>query len=249
MDESSNDYHISFFKPTTPQAKANRNMVVWLVLIWFIAIFGFQTLLRVIQKPTPEPAFLSFQNVWEHVEEGSGTAEELQEFGKATLSVLGKKLTPEARNFLNNGISWTVYQLTADSLKPVLISNVQDFETTQSEILNITDPDYVGEKQALSVEYGALLNLPPSDIRWKLLPLGLISSQMERLAPETIENIPGIMEQYLIHNQSFLTDSKFLGFPFHYFYTAIFLLIMFVGLCWIYCVRTDRIYEKLNVID
>lgn len=46
MDDSSNDYRISFFKPTTPQARTNRNMVVWLVLIWFIAIFGFQTMLR-----------------------------------------------------------------------------------------------------------------------------------------------------------------------------------------------------------
>lgn len=249
MDESSNDYHISFFKPTTPQAKANRNMVVWLVLIWFVAIFGFQTLLRVIQKATPEPAYLTFQKVWENVESGNASVTELQEFGQATLSVLGKKLTPEARNSLNNAMSWTVYQLTADSLKGALMSKVQDFETTVNEIQNITDPAYVNEKQDISVELGTLLNLSPSDVRWKILPLGLISSQMENLALETKENLPGIMEKYLIHNQSFLTDKKFLGFPFHYFYTAIFLLILFVGLCWIYCVRTDRIHEKLNVID
>ena len=58
MDHSSKNYHISFFKPTTPQAIANRNMVIWLVLIWFIAIFGFQILLRVLERPTPEPSYI-----------------------------------------------------------------------------------------------------------------------------------------------------------------------------------------------
>jgi hypothetical protein len=61
MDNSSDDYHISFFKPTTPQAVANRNMVVWLVVIWFFAIFGFQILLKVVEKPTPEQSYLTFE--------------------------------------------------------------------------------------------------------------------------------------------------------------------------------------------
>ncbi|RKX20065.1 MAG: hypothetical protein DRP35_06675 [Candidatus Zixiibacteriota bacterium] len=40
---------------------------------------------------------------------------------------------------------------------------------------------------------------------------------------------------------------RFLGFPFHYFYTAVFLLVLFVGLCWIFCFQTDRIYKKLGI--
>ena len=71
MDDSSQDYHISFFKPTTPQATANRNLVIWLVLIWFVAIFGFHILLRIVEEPTPEPAYLTFQNAWETMENGS----------------------------------------------------------------------------------------------------------------------------------------------------------------------------------
>ena len=89
MSDSTNGYHFSFFKPTTPQATANRNMVLWLVSIWFVAIFGFHILLRVIEKPTPEPAYITFENVWENVENGTASAEQYQEFGKATLSVLG----------------------------------------------------------------------------------------------------------------------------------------------------------------
>ena len=83
MDESPNGYHISFFKPTTPQALANRNMVLWLVSIWVIAIFGFQILLRILEKPTPEPAYVSFQTVWANVENGSFTNDEVSQLGQA----------------------------------------------------------------------------------------------------------------------------------------------------------------------
>ena len=249
MDNSSNDYHISFFKPTTPQALANRNMVVWLVLIWFVAIFGFQILLRVIQKPTPESAYIAYENVWGNIENGSPTNEELKQFGQAALSVLGKSITPEARNSLDNAISWTLYQLISDDMKAEVIAEIQEFERIRTDVENITDPDYIAAKDALSAHLSPILNIASSDVRAIILPLQLSSAMMETLLEETKSSLPGIMEKYLIHNQSFLTDFKFLGFPFHYFYTAIFLLVMFVGLCWLYCVRTDNINRKLNIAD
>jgi putative solute:sodium symporter small subunit len=87
------------------------------------------------------------------------------------------------------------------------------------------------------------------DVRTKILPVELMSADIENLTSKTKENLPGIMTKFLVHNQSFLTDFKFLGFPFHYFYTAIFLLILFVGLCWLYCVRTDNMNAKMDIID
>lgn len=250
MDTSSNDYHISFFKPTTPQAKANRNIVIWFVLVWAIAIFGFQILLRVLEKPTPEPAYLSFEKVWENVENGSASVTELQEFGQSTLSVLGKvAIDKDAKLALDNAVSWTVYQLTADSLKSELAMKVKNFENTKAEITNISEPAYIEAKIALGNEVSPILGLPNMDIRSKILPLELSAVNMENLSAETIENLPGTMETYLIHNQSALTDFKFLGFPFHYFYTAIFLLVLFVFLCWLYCVRIDSINTKLNIAE
>ena len=53
MEKPSEGYHISFFKPTTERARANRNMVLWLVTVWFVAIFGFQILLKILEKPVP----------------------------------------------------------------------------------------------------------------------------------------------------------------------------------------------------
>jgi putative solute:sodium symporter small subunit len=79
--------------------------------------------------------------------------------------------------------------------------------------------------------------------------LELSAENTGKLTSETINSLPGIMKKYLIHNQSFLTDFKFLGFPFHYFYTAIFLLILFVGLCWLYCVKADSLNAKLGIVD
>lgn len=250
MDESPNGYHISFFKPTTPQALANRNMVLWLISIWVIAIFGFQILLRILEKPTPEPAFVSFQKVWANVENGSFTQDEVSQFGQASLSVLSKiSILPDDAGALENALSWSLYQLSDVSLRADFVSEVKDFEKIKSRIDNISDPAYLEKKIALSNKLGPMLKLSPLDVRSKILPLELSSGQMDKLSDATIKSLPGIMEKYLVHNQSVLTDTKFLGFPFHYFYTAVFLLILFVGLCWLYCVRTDNMNGKMNIAD
>ncbi|MEF8984884.1 MAG: hypothetical protein V5A51_09865, partial [Bacteroidales bacterium] len=112
MDKTTNGYHISFFKPTTPQARYNRNMVLWLVLIWVIAIFGFQLLLKLVEKPTPEAAYIKFQRAWPQVERGDASDKELAELGQATLSVLGKiMLSDDDKTVLTDGLSYSVYQL------------------------------------------------------------------------------------------------------------------------------------------
>lgn len=250
MESSSNDYRISFFKPTTPQATANRNMVVWLVLIWFVAIFGFQILLRLIEKPTPEPDYIAFQNVWEDVQQSSATDNDLQTFGKSVLSVLGKvNITIEERNILDDALSWTVFKLYPEPLTTELVAQVEEFKEIQASITSISDPAYIEAKKSLSADISPKLSLPMADIRSKILPLELTSDNMNELTNNTKEQLPAIMEKYLVHNQSFLTEARFLGFPFHYFYTAVFLLILFVGLCWLYCVKTDQLNAKFNIVD
>jgi hypothetical protein len=63
-------------------------MVVWLVVIWFFAIFGFQILLKVVEKPTPEQSYLTFENVWENVKSDSPGDKELKEFGQIGINYL-----------------------------------------------------------------------------------------------------------------------------------------------------------------
>ena len=247
---SNNGYHISFFKPTTPQALANRNLILWLASIWFISIFGFHILLKVIEKPTPEPAYVTFQNVWKNVESGSPGINELQEFGQATLSVLGKvAISSDERVTLDNALSWSIYQLLKEPMKTGIVDRIKEFEKIKANIEDISDPDYIQNKVSLSADLSPILKLSALDVRSKILPLELSSENMDKMTVETKNNLPGIMKKYLVHNQSFLTDIKFLGFPFHYFYTAIFLLILFVGLCWLYCVKIDQLNTKLNIVE
>ncbi len=76
VENQTNNYDISFFKPTTPIAKFNINITISLVTIWAIAIFRFQLILKIIEKPTPEVAYTEFEKVWDKVSEGSASADE-----------------------------------------------------------------------------------------------------------------------------------------------------------------------------
>ncbi len=241
MESPPNDYRISFFKPATEMARLNRNIVISLVIIWTVTIFGFQIALKVISKPTPEPAYLAFEQVWDQVSSGNASQEDLQVFAQVSLSVLGKNfIDPEHRKAMDNGLSWSLIQLAGPDKGKILRQDIAAFEKLKGEIDNITDPEYVNARNKLASGVSPVLGLSPGDVRTTLVSIELNSSMMDALSTESREAIPAAMALYLVHPQSFLTDVRVLGFPFHYFYTAVFLLVLFVGLCWLYCVRADR---------
>lgn len=250
MDPQQNDYHFSFFKPTTDSARRNRNMVLQLVLIWAVAIFGFQILLRILEKPTPEPAYIQFETSWKNIEAGEPVTADFQNAGQAALSVLGKvAIDPEHRKVLDNAVSWMAFQLADGAQKGILKAAVSDFEKIAESTQIITDADYVAAKNKLIPVLVDLFNLQPLDVRGKIAPLEVKASLMESFNAGSRDLFAEAMGLYLIHNRSVLTDFKFLGFPFHYFYTAVFLLILFVGLCWLYCIRTDMFNKKYGIED
>ena len=82
-----------------------------------------------------------------------------------------------------------------------------------------------------------------------LLPTSLIKVSDDIMTKEVIDEIPSIMELYLVHNQNAFTDFEFIGFPFHYWYTAQFLLILFVVLCLIYAVVIDKTNTRFNFVE
>jgi len=250
MNNSDDDYHVSLFKPKTPHAKANRDMVILFFCIWAIAIFGFQILLKVLEKPVPESTYTDFESVWSNVEDADATGEQLKVLAGSTLSVLGKvAIEPSDRQVLQRALSYAVFQL-ADSDRQIRIQKmVGDFEKKKSDITSISDQDYVSMKDEISTEVSPLIGLSSQDVRIKILPLELTSDGLVSESGQWMKQLPQVMSRYLIHNQSILTDTRFLGFPFHYFYTAIFLLILFVGLCWLYCYRTDIINVKFGISD
>ena len=250
MESNNNDYHISFFKPTTESARHNRNMVVQFVLIWAVAIFGFQILLRIIQKPTPEPAYLVFQNEWPAFLEGQHTAEGLKSISQSALMVLGKvNIAQDHMAALDNLISFAAYNIADRMQKSELLEKLSEFESVALATTDITSETYANSKNKLIPLLNSLYGLNPNDVRGKIAAVDIKSSMMDKISDENIELIEEAMSFYLIHNRSFLTDTKFLGFPFHYFYTAVFLLILFVGLCWMYCMRTDMYNKRYSIED
>lgn len=241
----SENYDISFFKPKTKLATLNRNFTIVLVSIWAVAIFGFQILLKVVEKPTPEPIYNTFTSVWEDVNNGTASQQQSEEFAQATLTVLCKVfITPEERMTLDNAFESTVYSLMNEEDKDEFKNLIKTFKDT-----SLTDKEYAKTKQLLSKKISKTINIDENSVLSKISPVEVGNTGLDSYTLENIKATPKIMEKYLIHNQSFLTDFIFLGFPFHYFYTSVFLLILFVGLCWIYCFRTDKIMEKLKITE
>jgi len=234
------DYNISFFRPTTKVAKFNRNLILVLFSIWAVAIFGFQIWLKVIETPTPEIAFTEYQSVWENIKLGSASDIEKQVFIKSALSVLGKvTLAPIDRAVLNSSVSKLTLELVPEVEKNAFLEKINAFKALKYGELN-----YLDHKKDLANVASSYIGVENFSLEGRLIPLELAAASSANINSEKVE---AVMAKYLIHNQSYLTDSTFLGFPFHYFYTAVFLLILFVLLCLYYCVATDRAMRKLGI--
>lgn len=245
-----NNYHISFFRPTTQRAKTNRNTVLWLVSIWVIGIFGFHFLMRAIEKPTPEPELLAFKEVWTAVKENKASDAELQTFAQSVLHVTGKVfISTTDRNAIDNGISWAVFELADSAQKVAINSALVEFEDEAGKNLPVNDEAYVKAKLKLGALVSTVIDIPSSSVLASILPLELKSNLISEFTNENKTIVESCMPKYLIHNRSVLTDTKFLGFPFHYFYTAVFLLILFIGLCYAYCVRVDNYNRRMDIVE
>ncbi len=227
-------YEVNFFKPLSEHAKGNKKLISRLAIIWAVAVFGFHFLLIFVTTPTPEQTLNDFNSVWPQVvEDTSATNETKQLFAKSILMVLGKNIVVKEKHktILKESFSWAIYNLQADSLKPLY--QVEPNEETISGAFASTGLGSEGFDKIMK----------------DLIPASLIKVENSSLSDESKKTLPEIMKLYLVHNQSFLTDFRFLGFPFHYWYTAQFLLILFVVLCLIYAVTIDSINKKFKIVE
>jgi len=234
------DYNISLFKPTTALAKFNRNLILGLFTVWAVSIFGFQIWLKIIEKPTKEIAYIQYEQVWNQVKNGQASDAEKQVYIKSALSVLGKVTLAEGdRFFLNSSVKKLTIELVPEPEKGDFLAKIEAFEAK-----DYGDDGYQELKAELSIASANYIDVEPYSLEAKLIPLELIAAQFSKI---NIQEIEVIMAKYLIHNQSYLTDTVVFGFPFHYFYTAVYLLILFVALCLYYCIATDRAMKRLGI--
>lgn len=229
--------NVNFFKPRSSHAREDMRLILTLFIIWAVAVFGFQVLLILLNKDTPEPAYTSYLTVKDKVMNGSATIEEQQTFSRSLLSVLGKNiaLTPEHSAQLKKALSASIINMLP-------IEEQSDFQAKLQSAKETKDYSSVAEEASMLI---GLENSGFDKIMRSLLPTSLVMVEDLKADPGLAET----MELYLVHNQSALTDFRFLGFPFHYWYTGQFLLILFVVLCLIYAYRTDKNNKKHNFED
>lgn len=222
MEEISK-YHINFFRPHTPFLKDNIRLIVIAVVIWAVAVFGFHLLLKVVESPVPEPGYTTYKQVWD--KQLSASADEKKELAKVYLTLVGKYIPLRKNADVQGDFSRLVYDLMPPEAQAGFAQAVSATETVPS----------VDVKQI-----AAMLGIQGSLLQ-EAIPFALGQVNM---GDSLSAAIPGIMDKYLIHNRSFLTDTTFLGFPLHYFYTAIFLKVLFCLICLVYCKAIDKIMKK-----
>jgi len=250
------EFDFSLFKPVSDYGRKNRNTIISIVIIWFVAIFGFQVLLLIFEKPTPEASLVKFESVWGNVLSGNTSIEDQQDFIKSIIAVEGKSVVKKAdKVVLNNAISHMVYKMLSDSDQIVLSGYVKALKSDTEKIAKANDAEYIdirskifGSKTSIIDIMSKKLSIEPDGLEASILPYTL-NEESKELSNEDNEALPKIMKLYLTHNQSFLTDTKFLGFPFHYFYTAEFLLILFVLLSLFYSIRITKLQKRYSIIE
>lgn len=168
---------------------------------------------------TPEDNLITFNELWPKVQSAEVTTQEQQAFSKSLLKVLGKNIVLTKED--------------KDILK----------ESLSLTIIKM-DPNCPLEPEAVT-KILQLGNKGFDPLITELLPFSLVTPTTSAYSDE----LPGLMKKYCTHPQGPLTNFTFLGFPFHYWYTAQFLLILFVLLCLFYSIKIDKIHAKHNFVE
>jgi len=254
VEPSNKDYSFSLFKPVSQYGKSNRNLILTLLSIWVLAIFGFQLLLIVLEKPTPESSLIQFESVWESIKSGDASREEKEIFLSSLIAVSGKSMvSANSKLLLDKAMTYTVFGMISDSAKGLLAGYITDLHKTREMLVTANGEEYISLQELLrkaKAEINSLANettgADPTNLKESILPYCLNSESLA-LTEEESEALEKDMKLYLTHNQSVLTDTKFLGFPFHYFYTSEFLLILFVLLSLFYSIRITQLQKKYAI--
>jgi uncharacterized membrane protein len=254
--ESSDQYNFSIFAPRNLHGRKNRNVIFTMLLIWAVAVFGFQILLRVIEKPTPEKALGMFESAWPSVLINN-TAADYKTFLTSLVLVKGKNIvTPQDQSILNEAISSVTFRIIPENEKNQIIGILSELQTLKNDLNTAKDEKYLALKISITDKKNLISVLiePYSGFITGGLEANILTSSLQLKYPESLNDsvfsgLPEIMKLYLTHNQSKLTDTKFLGFPFHYFYTAVFLLIMFIILCIVYNKLIEWRLEKQGIVE
>lgn len=255
--ESTDNYDFSIFSPRNKHGRKNRNVIFTMLIIWAVAVFGFQFLLRAIEKPTPESSLTVFESIWPAAQEGDLATIDHKALLHSLVLVKGKTtVRPEDQKVISEAISCIAFNVFPDDVRISMMSGIAELKSSRAGLIKATDQEYLDLKakiseadKNLSVASEPYTGFVSGSLEGKIFVSSLTELYPESLGDESFNELPGIMKLYLTHNQSVLTDTKFLGFPFHYFYTAVFLLIMFCVLCIVYNVLIEWRLKEEGIVE
>lgn len=255
--ESSDQYNFSIFTPRNLHGRKNRNVIFTMLAIWALAVFGFQILLRAIEKPTPEKALTVFEAEWSHATGDNGSQADYQALLNSLLMARGKITVSAAdQQLLSEAISNVTFMLVPDTIKSALNERVSELEAMHAEIATLKGQPYMDLKYRIQdASKGVIAMLEPyTGFGADRLEAPILAASLQRnypgsLTDSSFDRLPDLMKLYMTHNQSVLTDTRFIGFPFHYFYTAVFLLVLFVVLCIVYNKLIEWRLNKQGIVE
>ncbi len=226
MDESKS-YNVNFFKPSTPFLKENIRVIVIGLVIWGVMTYGSQILFKIMETPTPEAVYTSFQQIAPKLADGSASPEELVTAANFYVAALGKSTALLQNDALKGAFTSTVYNVLSDAEKVTLMTVAETAATDKTVNL-----DFIN----------TALGITDNKAMMAVVPYALVPVAADKLAM-TDDSLKPVLDKFFIHNQSVFTDTVVLGFPFHYLYTALILLTAFVLICLVYCQVIDKLMK------
>jgi len=156
-------YNFSLFSPRNLHGKKNRNVILTMLLIWAVAVFGFQLLLRAMEKPTPEKALTLFESVWPAAKSGDLTPADSKSLLGALVLVKGKNtVKPEDQQVIANAISSVTFKNVPDSIHTLLTDGIAEMESLKAKLVTAEDQEYLDVKAAIAEQKMDMIALSAS---------------------------------------------------------------------------------------
>ena len=149
--ESPDLYNFSLFTPAYFSWKKNRNVILSMLVIWAVAVFGFQFLLRLVEKPAPEKSLVMFESAWPSVTSAEIRSDDYKTILNSLVLVRGKNIVkPVDQKILSEAISCTFFTLVPDSIRTLIIENITEIKSLKDELIKSRDKEYLDLKISIS---------------------------------------------------------------------------------------------------
>lgn len=216
----SKDYNSNFFFPKTAFAKENNRLITIIIVIWALAVFGFHGWMKAVEKAVPEESHVVYMAAVEALKADTASVQQKQDVAKVYLTLMGRYIQLRENADLQNAFTLLVKDL-------------------------LPAGQAIDKKKTANIEAAINLKDGATDAILKtIVPFALTDAAAAKV---DYDKMTGVMNKHLVHYRSYLTDTKFLGFPFHYFYSAVFSMVLFCGLCIFYCAVADKMMVRHGI--